>query len=144
MSKERLKTAADWYDVESIHASIKRQLKCGSITRIVEGIPMPPPSDVGSLEFAEWFARHLRLAMAKGIDLAKREKPRYRPPQPSDDGRWCFLEELPSDAPPTLVRLNGEWVPTAGGHSWTHSWQYWTVAGWRELTGNVWPCERPE
>ena len=70
--------------------------------------------------------------------------PRYRPPQPSDDGRWCFLEELPSDAPPTLVRLNGEWVPTAGGHSWTHSWQYWTVAGWRELIKGVWPCERPE
>ena len=139
MSKERLKTAADWYDVESIHASIKRQLKCGSITRIVEGIPMPPPSDVGSREFSEWFARHLRLAMAKGIDLAKREKPRYRPPQPSDDGHYCFLEELPSDAPPTLVRIEPyihDYPP--------HVWQYWTVAGWRELTKGVWPCERPE
>lgn len=77
-------------------------------------------------------------------DIEKHLVPRYRPPQPSDSGRYCFLEELPSDAPPTLVQLNGEWVPTAGGHSWTHSWQYWTVAGWRELIKGVWPCERPE
>lgn len=65
--------------------------------------------------------------------------PRFRPPQPSDDGQYCFLEELPSDAPPTLVRIEPyihDYPP--------HVWQYWTVAGWRELTKGVWPCERPE
>ena len=72
-------------------------------------------------------------------DVAEMLVPKYRPPQPSDDGRYCFLEELPSDAPPTLVRIEPyihDYPP--------HVWQYWTVAGWRELTQGVWPCERPE
>ena len=70
--------------------------------------------------------------------------PCYRDPRPEDDGKWCFLEELPSDAPPTLVRVRGEWIPSTSGFSWTHRWQFWTVAGWRELTKGVCPCERPE
>lgn len=71
--------------------------------------------------------------------------PKYRPPQPSDDGRYCYLEELSSDAPPTLVRhkrivLHDQFAGTLEGDVW----QFWTVAGWRELTKGVWPCERPE
>jgi len=60
--------------------------------------------------------------------------PKYREPRPEDDGKYCYLEELPSDAPPTLVRC----VP--------HNWVYWTVAGWRDLKlgKGIWPCERPE
>lgn len=138
MNAKELKTCAEWYDVDSIHASIQRQLKCGPITRMVESVPAAPPSDIGSREFSEWYARNLRLAMAKGMAFAQREKPKYRPPQPSDDGRWCFLEELPSDAPPTLVRKR----LTAANLS--PIYEFWTVAGWRELTGGVWPCERPE
>ena len=64
--------------------------------------------------------------------------PEYRPPQPSDDGKRCFLEELPSDAPPTLVRKR----LTAANLS--PIYEFWTVAGWRELKKGVWPCERPE
>lgn len=60
--------------------------------------------------------------------------PAYHPPRPEDDGKYCYLEELPSDAPPTLVRC----VP--------HNWVYWTVAGWRDLKlgKGIWPCERPD
>ena len=64
--------------------------------------------------------------------------PKYRPPQPSDDGRWCFIEELPGDAPLTLVKQ-------LGNPAWQYScWFFWTVEGWRQLTGKIWPCERPE
>ena len=72
--------------------------------------------------------------------------PRYRPPQPSDDGRYCFLEELPSDAPPTLVQLRTIAVKDDTGlrRKLEKQWQYWTLAGWRELNKGVWPCERPE
>lgn len=70
--------------------------------------------------------------------------PRYRPPQPSDDGRWCFLEELPSDAPPTLVVVRNVTCVDDQGYYRRDEWQYWTLAGRRELTGGVWPCERPE
>ena len=150
MNAKELKTCAEWYDVDSIHASIQRQLKCGPITRMVESVPAAPPSDIGSREFAEWHARNLRLAMAKGMAFAQREKPKYRPPRPSDDGRWCFLEELPSDAPPTLVRSYKplRYAPEIGAFEVAmdaeYVWQYWTVAGWRELTKGIWPCERPE
>ena len=140
MNAKELKTCAEWYDVDSIHASIQRQLKCGPITRMVESVPAAPPSDIGSREFAEWYARNLRLAMAKGMAFAQREKPKYRPPQPSDDGKYCFLEELPSDAPPTLVRVVSQIVDC---DAQLLAYQFWTTAGWRELTGKVWPCERP-
>ena len=66
--------------------------------------------------------------------------PRYRPPQPSDDGKWCFIEDLPSDAPPTLVRVVSQIVDC---DAQLLAYQFWTTAGWRELTGKVWPCERP-
>ena len=70
--------------------------------------------------------------------------PKYRPPQPSDDGKWCFLEELPSDAPPTLVNRVGFTGEDEQGRFRRTEWMFWTVAGWRELTKGVWPCERPE
>ena len=73
-------------------------------------------------------------------DIEKHLTPRYRPPQPSDDGKYCFLEELPSDAPPTLVRVVSQIVDC---DAQLLAYQFWTTAGWRELTGKVWPCERP-
>ena len=79
-------------------------------------------------------------------DVAELLVPKYRPPQPSDDGRYCFLEELPSDAPPTRVQLRTIAVKDDEGlwRKLKKQWQFWTVAGWRELTKGVWPCERPE
>lgn len=73
------------------------------------------------------------------IEKLRQLIPTYRQPQPSDDGKWCYLEELPDDAPPTLVRS----VPCLGEVD-PSEFEYWTVAGWRELTKGVWPCERPE
>ena len=75
--------------------------------------------------------------------------PKYRPPQPSDDGKWCFLEELPSDAPPTLVQSYRPMKYCDESRAYepdfeSTRWRFWTAAGWRELTKGVWPCERPE
>lgn len=136
MNAKELKTCADWYDVDSIHASIQRQLKCGPITRMVESVPAAPPSDIGSREFAEWYARNLRLAMAKGMALAQREKPTYRPPQPSDDGKRCFLE-IYKNAPARLYEIR-----RVDGGRWEYFSEY--ACCWYVFTGGVWPCERPE
>ncbi len=70
--------------------------------------------------------------------------PKYRPPQPSDDGKYCYLEELPDDAPPTLVKCVEVTGEDEQGRFRRTEWMFWTVAGWRELTKGVWPCERPE
>ena len=62
--------------------------------------------------------------------------PRYRPPQPSDDGRWCFLEHISNVNPrPFQVRrgVSGEWLYRSSSSQ-----------NWYPLTGGVWPCERPE
>ena len=82
-------------------------------------------------------------------DIEKHLTPRYRPPQPSDDGKWCFLEELPSDAPPTLVQSYRPMKYCDESRAYepdfeSTRWRFWTAAGWRELTKGVWPCERPE
>ena len=37
-------------------------------------------------------------------DIEKYIVPHYRPPQPSDDGKWCFLEQF-SDLAPCLCKL---------------------------------------
>ena len=62
--------------------------------------------------------------------------PKYRPPQPSDDGKWCFLEEF-HDELPNLYKI----VQHDDG-----SWWYSESPRIKRslLTGNVWPCERPE
>lgn len=61
--------AREWYSVDGIRRALKRQIECGQITRMVESIPMPPPADIASTEFAEWFAGQCQLAMAKGIRI---------------------------------------------------------------------------
>ncbi len=62
--------------------------------------------------------------------------PRYRPPQPSDDGKWCLLELYKNDLP-KLYKI----VQYDDG-----SWWYSESPRIKRslLTGNVWPCERPE
>lgn len=66
-------------------------------------------------------------------DGAEQLIPKYRPPQPSDDGKWCWIEHPPEQQRPYEIRLiYGTW-----------KW-FSFVLGWRELKGNVWPCERPE
>lgn len=61
--------ASQWYSVEEIHMTLKRQIECGQITRMAESIPMPPPADISSREFSEWFANQCQSAMAKGIRI---------------------------------------------------------------------------
>lgn len=72
-------------------------------------------------------------AMADVVELLV---PKYRPPQPSDHGKWCFLEEF-HDELPNLYKI----VQHDDG-----SWWYESHPRIRRspLTGGVWPCERPE
>lgn len=57
--------ATAWYTVDEIHRYI---LADGTH---VFGAKEPVPSDTKSREFAEWLTEQYRLAMAKGIDLAR-------------------------------------------------------------------------
>jgi len=62
--------------------------------------------------------------------------PAYRPPQPSDDGKHCWLEQYHGDpdyGPMQLNFLNGKW----------EAWDVETEQ-YLDVTGNIWPCERPE
>ena len=59
----------------------------------------------------------------------------WREPQPADSGKYAFIESLPDDAAPTLIRCS-----TAT----SYRWQYWTPSGWADLTSRVCVCERPE
>ncbi len=59
-----LEIAQDWYRVDQIHASIKRECEALPPTGVI-------PTDVTSHEFAEWLADQYRLAMARGIMLGK-------------------------------------------------------------------------
>lgn len=69
-------------------------------------------------------------------DIEKYIVPHHRPPQPSDDGKWCFLEQF-SDLAPCLYKI----VQHDDG-----MWWCWPLVGNKKfrLTGGVWPCERPE
>lgn len=71
--------------------------------------------------------------------------PQWREPQPSDHGKYAFIESLPSDAPPMLLRSKGEVKMPVQGVDCTRSlgWQYWTTAGWVDLKTRVCVCERP-
>ena len=60
----------------------------------------------------------------------------WRDPRPEDHGKYAFVDALPSDAPPALLRLM---QPV----DWMQVWQYWTTAGWVDLTSRVCVCERP-
>ena len=61
--------------------------------------------------------------------------PRYRPPQPSDDGKWCYVEQLPDFKGPHQIFANS-------------TGEYWfddvTAGEIKIVTKGVWPCERPE
>lgn len=76
--------------------------------------------------------------------------PTWRQPQPSDAGKYAFIESLPSDAPPALLRAFKplKWDELIDAFQCDMNaplrWQYWTVAGWADLTGTVCVCERPE
>lgn len=60
--------ACQWYGVEEIHRSLNR-----SETQRQLGYLPAVPTDVYSLEFAEWLAEQYRLAMRKGAELATSE-----------------------------------------------------------------------
>jgi hypothetical protein len=57
--------ATYWYSVDEIHRCI---LAKGSW---IFGAEEPIPEDTKSREFAEWLTEQYRLAMAKGVDLAR-------------------------------------------------------------------------
>jgi hypothetical protein len=59
--------ACRWYDAEQIHATILSQRRSSS------GRYGDIPTDVHSRAFAEWLTNQYRLAMCKGIEIAKRE-----------------------------------------------------------------------
>ena len=68
-------------------------------------------------------------------DIEKHLTPRYRPPQPSDDGKWCYVEQLPDFKGPHQIFANS-------------TGEYWfddvTAGEIKIVTKGVWPCERPE
>ena len=58
------KFVEDWYKEKEIFHNIQRQ-------RNGETLLIQLPTDVYSLEFAQWLTHQYRLAMAKGIELGK-------------------------------------------------------------------------
>lgn len=69
-------------------------------------------------------------------DMAEQIKPRYRHPQPSDSGKYCYLEKFHKqrDCRPLYVALrDGKW-----------QWYSELLVRWFDFDGGVWPCERPE
>jgi hypothetical protein len=65
--KQPYEFACDWYRVEDIHRAI--------LSRFDDSLGNhdPVPSDVRSLDFAEWLTRQYRLAMTRGAVLATAE-----------------------------------------------------------------------
>lgn len=61
--------------------------------------------------------------------------PEWRDPKLEDAGKYAFIEQLPSNAPPALliVFCNPDGC----------FWRYWTTTGWAVLTGRVCVFERP-
>lgn len=76
--------------------------------------------------------------------------PHWRAPREGDDGKYAFIRELPDDAPPTLLRSYKAlpWSVLSDAFRLDadapRKWQYWTVAGWADVRGDVCVCERPE
>lgn len=66
--------------------------------------------------------------------------PQWRDPRPEDHGKYAFIQSLPSDAPPCLLR---RYFPFLARGADDFAWQYWTTAGWVDLTSRVCVCERP-
>ena len=90
--------------------------------------------DAGHIESFHGAVKPLYLkAIADATELLV---PKYRPPQPSDDGRYCFLEKFHKqrDCRPLYIALrDGKW-----------QWYSELLVRWLEFDGGVWPCERPE
>ena len=59
--------ACEWYQVEPIHRALTQAGERGF------GLTAAVPRDVTSREFAEWITDQYRLAMVKGIQLARAE-----------------------------------------------------------------------
>ena len=80
----------EWYETEAIRrciASDWRQVRdAGSLPKI--------PVDVQSQEFADWLCTQYRLAMMKGIDLAREAMQKRLAEHPADDGEAITLEWL--------------------------------------------------
>ena len=75
--------------------------------------------------------------------------PGWRDVIPTDHNKWAFIEALPSDAPPALLRSYQPLRWSDGLEAYVidadapRRWQYWSPGGWVELTGRVCVCERP-
>jgi len=72
----------------------------------------------------------------------------WRDPRPEDHGKYAFIGSLPEDAPPSLLRSYKplKWDATQLVYAVQMTevkWQYWTTAGWVDLTSRVCVCERP-
>jgi hypothetical protein len=73
----------------------------------------------------------------------------WRDPRPEDHGKYAFIGSLPGDAPPSLLRSytplrwTEEILAYAIDVDAPRRWQYWTTAGWVDLTSRVCVCERP-
>ena len=73
----------------------------------------------------------------------------WREPRPEDRGKYAFIGSLPEDAPPSLLRSfqplrwNDELSAYVFADKPVRRWQYWTTAGWVDLTSRVCVCERP-
>lgn len=67
--KDPVKFAESWYSVDEIQHFIARQLRPRTVRDIGDE---DIPTDVSSVEFAEWFTKHMRRAMVKGIQVGSR------------------------------------------------------------------------
>ena len=63
--KTPMQIAEEWYNLELIHYSVATTKPC------------PIPADIQSVEFSTWLTEQYRLAMAKGIQLARDETADY-------------------------------------------------------------------
>ena len=73
----------------------------------------------------------------------------WHEPRHEDHLRYAFIEWLPDDAPPSLLRSFHSLRWSDGLEAFVvdmdapKRWQYWTPSGWADLTSRVCVCERP-
>jgi hypothetical protein len=69
MPLDAVKFAEDWYNEQEIYRFIQDQVRVSFLNPVED----PMPRDISSMEFAAWWTKHLRRAMAKGIQIAQQE-----------------------------------------------------------------------
>lgn len=93
--------ACDWYKPEQVFSCLNHNLNRPDADRYAK-----IPADVTSLEFATWLTEEYRLAMAKGIELGKR------------DAEAAFAEKMRVPDPPVLRECcRKHWADDARVHA---------------------------